>query len=171
MCHRSQQELEKKMQTPGYTPGKRQYLHKMRMLEMNRNRQEVSMRRGKSVVFTTFTPHNHCPDLEWFSIHPQALLSTVNLVIVTEAPTSELGSLSRIPSATDPVEPFLCFQSQGWICVPRLSVFSFFPFFFLHKLLAWHSGSSRKMRLDHLSWFRKTERGESVFIFIPRHLP
>ncbi|XP_034498723.1 uncharacterized protein CCDC198 isoform X1 [Ailuropoda melanoleuca] len=38
--HRAKQELEKKMQTPGYTPGKRQYLHKMRMLEMNRNRQE-----------------------------------------------------------------------------------------------------------------------------------
>ncbi|KAF3831123.1 hypothetical protein GH733_002361, partial [Mirounga leonina] len=33
-------ELEKKMQTSGYTPGRRQYLHKMRMLEMNRNRQE-----------------------------------------------------------------------------------------------------------------------------------
>ncbi|XP_047594872.1 uncharacterized protein CCDC198 isoform X3 [Lutra lutra] len=40
------QELEKKMQTPGYTPRKRQYLHKMRMLEMNRNRQEKkSLRR------------------------------------------------------------------------------------------------------------------------------
>ncbi|XP_045666368.1 uncharacterized protein CCDC198 isoform X2 [Ursus americanus] len=37
--HRAK-ELEKKMQTPGYTPGKRQYLHKMQMLEMNRNRQE-----------------------------------------------------------------------------------------------------------------------------------
>ncbi|XP_008700281.1 uncharacterized protein CCDC198 isoform X2 [Ursus maritimus] len=46
--HRAK-ELEKKMQTPGYTPGKRQYLHKMQMLEMNRNRQEVSMRKGKSV--------------------------------------------------------------------------------------------------------------------------
>ncbi|XP_027957560.1 uncharacterized protein CCDC198 [Eumetopias jubatus] len=38
--HKAKLELEKKMQTPGYTPGKRQYLHKMQMLEMNRNRQE-----------------------------------------------------------------------------------------------------------------------------------
>ncbi|XP_032731200.1 uncharacterized protein CCDC198 isoform X1 [Lontra canadensis] len=38
--HKAKQELEKKMQTPGYTPRKRQYLHKMRMLEMNHNRQE-----------------------------------------------------------------------------------------------------------------------------------
>ncbi|XP_032261082.1 uncharacterized protein CCDC198 isoform X4 [Phoca vitulina] len=38
--HKAKLELEKKMQTSGYTPGKRQYLHKMRMLEMNRNRQE-----------------------------------------------------------------------------------------------------------------------------------
>ncbi|XP_034848549.1 uncharacterized protein CCDC198 [Mirounga leonina] len=38
--HKAKLELEKKMQTSGYTPGRRQYLHKMRMLEMNRNRQE-----------------------------------------------------------------------------------------------------------------------------------
>ncbi|KAG5206747.1 hypothetical protein JEQ12_018320 [Ovis aries] len=34
-------ELEKKMQTLMYPSGKRQYLHKMQMLEMNRKRQEV----------------------------------------------------------------------------------------------------------------------------------
>ncbi|XP_038529649.1 uncharacterized protein CCDC198 isoform X1 [Canis lupus familiaris] len=47
--HRAKQELEKKMQTPGYTPGKRQYLHKMRMLEMNRNRQEAQAELKKSL--------------------------------------------------------------------------------------------------------------------------
>ncbi|XP_072694811.1 factor associated with metabolism and energy isoform X4 [Canis lupus baileyi] len=46
--HRAK-ELEKKMQTPGYTPGKRQYLHKMRMLEMNRNRQEAQAELKKSL--------------------------------------------------------------------------------------------------------------------------
>ncbi|XP_025856404.2 factor associated with metabolism and energy isoform X4 [Vulpes vulpes] len=46
--HRAK-ELEKKMQTPGYTPGKRQYLHKMRMLEMNRNRQETQAELKKSL--------------------------------------------------------------------------------------------------------------------------
>lgn len=35
--------LEKKMQIPMYTSGKRQYLHKMQMLEMNRKRQEAQM--------------------------------------------------------------------------------------------------------------------------------
>ncbi|XP_060030901.1 uncharacterized protein CCDC198 isoform X2 [Erinaceus europaeus] len=35
--------MEKKMQIPMYTPGKRQYLHKMQMLEMNRKRQEAQM--------------------------------------------------------------------------------------------------------------------------------
>ncbi|XP_004738899.1 uncharacterized protein CCDC198 isoform X1 [Mustela putorius furo] len=38
--HKAKQELEKKIQTPGFNPRKRQYLHKMRMLEMNRDRQE-----------------------------------------------------------------------------------------------------------------------------------
>nr|XP_019581355.1 PREDICTED: uncharacterized protein C14orf105 homolog isoform X5 [Rhinolophus sinicus] len=37
-----QQELERKMQTPMYSSGKRQYLHKMQMLEINRKRQESS---------------------------------------------------------------------------------------------------------------------------------
>ncbi|KAM5178022.1 factor associated with metabolism and energy isoform 2-T2 [Callospermophilus lateralis] len=41
--------LEKKMQTPTYTSGKRQYLHKMQMLEMNRKRQEVQMELKKSL--------------------------------------------------------------------------------------------------------------------------
>ncbi|XP_045144029.1 uncharacterized protein CCDC198 isoform X2 [Echinops telfairi] len=36
-------ELEKKMQIPSYISGKRQYLHKMQMLEMNRKRQEAQM--------------------------------------------------------------------------------------------------------------------------------
>ncbi|XP_004871147.1 uncharacterized protein C14orf105 homolog isoform X2 [Heterocephalus glaber] len=42
-------ELEKKMQTPMYTSGKRQYLHKMQMLEMNRKRQEAQMELKKSL--------------------------------------------------------------------------------------------------------------------------
>ncbi|ELK05235.1 uncharacterized protein CCDC198 isoform X1 [Pteropus alecto] len=42
------QELEKKMQIPMYTSGKRQYLHKMQMLEMNRKRQEAQMELKKS---------------------------------------------------------------------------------------------------------------------------
>nr|KAF6483499.1 coiled-coil domain containing 198 [Rousettus aegyptiacus] len=41
-------ELEKKMQTPMYISGKRQYLHKMQMLEMNRKRQEAQMELKKS---------------------------------------------------------------------------------------------------------------------------
>ncbi|XP_005399263.1 PREDICTED: uncharacterized protein C14orf105 homolog isoform X2 [Chinchilla lanigera] len=41
--------LEKKMQTPMYTSGKRQYLHKMQMLEMNRKRQEAQMEWKKSL--------------------------------------------------------------------------------------------------------------------------
>ncbi|XP_023558893.1 uncharacterized protein CCDC198 isoform X2 [Octodon degus] len=36
-------ELEKKMQTPVYTSGKRQYFHKLQMLEMNRKRQEAQL--------------------------------------------------------------------------------------------------------------------------------
>ncbi|XP_012519225.1 PREDICTED: uncharacterized protein C14orf105 homolog isoform X2 [Propithecus coquereli] len=42
-------EPEKKMQTPMYTSGKRQYLHKMQMLEMNRKRQEAQMELKKSL--------------------------------------------------------------------------------------------------------------------------
>ncbi|XP_036910282.1 uncharacterized protein CCDC198 isoform X2 [Sturnira hondurensis] len=42
-------ELEKKMQIPMYTPGKRQYLHKMQMLEMNRKRQETQAELKKSL--------------------------------------------------------------------------------------------------------------------------
>uniref|UniRef100_H0XGM6 Coiled-coil domain containing 198 n=1 Tax=Otolemur garnettii TaxID=30611 RepID=H0XGM6_OTOGA len=49
MVHRAQQELEKKMQTPMYTSGKRQYLHKMKMLEMNRKRQEAQMELKKTL--------------------------------------------------------------------------------------------------------------------------
>ncbi|KAM5178021.1 factor associated with metabolism and energy isoform 1-T1 [Callospermophilus lateralis] len=47
--HKAKQKLEKKMQTPTYTSGKRQYLHKMQMLEMNRKRQEVQMELKKSL--------------------------------------------------------------------------------------------------------------------------
>ncbi|XP_016011628.2 uncharacterized protein CCDC198 isoform X6 [Rousettus aegyptiacus] len=46
--HKAKQELEKKMQTPMYISGKRQYLHKMQMLEMNRKRQEAQMELKKS---------------------------------------------------------------------------------------------------------------------------
>ncbi|XP_053529354.1 uncharacterized protein CCDC198 isoform X2 [Artibeus jamaicensis] len=42
-------ELEKKMQIPMYTSGKRQYLHKMQMLEMNRKRQETQAELKKSL--------------------------------------------------------------------------------------------------------------------------
>ncbi|XP_045678986.1 uncharacterized protein CCDC198 isoform X2 [Phyllostomus hastatus] len=41
--------LEKKMQIPMYTSGKRQYLHKMQMLEMNRKRQETQVELEKSL--------------------------------------------------------------------------------------------------------------------------
>ncbi|XP_047397676.1 uncharacterized protein CCDC198 isoform X2 [Sciurus carolinensis] len=47
--HKVKQELEKKMQTPTYTSGKRQYLHKMQMLEMNRKRQEAQMKLKQSL--------------------------------------------------------------------------------------------------------------------------
>uniref|UniRef100_F1SSL9 Coiled-coil domain containing 198 n=1 Tax=Sus scrofa TaxID=9823 RepID=F1SSL9_PIG len=43
------QELEKNMQIPTYPSGKRQYLHKMQMLEMNRKRQEVQVELKKSL--------------------------------------------------------------------------------------------------------------------------
>lgn len=46
---RAKQELEKKVQIPMYTSGKRQYLHKMQMLEMNRKRQEVQVELKKSL--------------------------------------------------------------------------------------------------------------------------
>ncbi|XP_070105263.1 factor associated with metabolism and energy isoform X4 [Equus przewalskii] len=42
-------ESEKKMQTPIHTSGKRQYLHKMQMLEMNRKRQEAQVELKKSL--------------------------------------------------------------------------------------------------------------------------
>ncbi|XP_055990325.1 uncharacterized protein CCDC198 [Sorex fumeus] len=42
-------DLEKKMQIPMYTSGKRQYLHKMQMLEMNRKRQEAQEELKKSL--------------------------------------------------------------------------------------------------------------------------
>ncbi|XP_019065748.1 uncharacterized protein CCDC198 isoform X2 [Fukomys damarensis] len=42
-------ELEKKMQTPMDNSGKRQYLHKMQMLEMSRKRQEGQMELKKSL--------------------------------------------------------------------------------------------------------------------------
>ncbi|XP_053459129.1 uncharacterized protein CCDC198 isoform X2 [Nycticebus coucang] len=48
MVHRAQ-ELEKKMRTPMYPSGKRQYLHKMQMLEMNRKRQEAQMELKKTL--------------------------------------------------------------------------------------------------------------------------
>ncbi|XP_051033070.1 uncharacterized protein CCDC198 [Phodopus roborovskii] len=41
--HKAKQELEKTMQLSVYTSGKRQYLHKMQMLEMNHKRQEAQM--------------------------------------------------------------------------------------------------------------------------------
>ncbi|XP_023558899.1 uncharacterized protein CCDC198 isoform X3 [Octodon degus] len=41
--HTAKPELEKKMQTPVYTSGKRQYFHKLQMLEMNRKRQEAQL--------------------------------------------------------------------------------------------------------------------------------
>ncbi|XP_057588274.1 uncharacterized protein CCDC198 isoform X2 [Hippopotamus amphibius kiboko] len=42
-------ELEKKMQILMYPPGKRQYLHKMQMLEMNRKRQEAQVELKKNL--------------------------------------------------------------------------------------------------------------------------
>nr|XP_021518455.1 uncharacterized protein C14orf105 homolog isoform X4 [Meriones unguiculatus] len=41
--HKAKQELEKKIQLPRHTPQKRQYLHKMQMLEMNHKRQQAQM--------------------------------------------------------------------------------------------------------------------------------
>ncbi|KAK2505438.1 hypothetical protein MC885_008024 [Smutsia gigantea] len=49
IAHKAKQELEQKMQTPMYTSGKRQYLHKMQMLEMNRKRQEAQVDLKKSL--------------------------------------------------------------------------------------------------------------------------
>lgn len=46
---KAKHELEKKMQIPMYTSGKRQYLHKMQMLEMNRKRQEAQAELKKSL--------------------------------------------------------------------------------------------------------------------------
>ncbi|XP_010981271.2 factor associated with metabolism and energy isoform X2 [Camelus dromedarius] len=46
--HRAK-ELEKKMQMPMHPSGKRQYLHKMQMLEMNRKRQEAQVELKKSL--------------------------------------------------------------------------------------------------------------------------
>ncbi|XP_003121874.1 uncharacterized protein C14orf105 homolog isoform X1 [Sus scrofa] len=46
---KAKQELEKNMQIPTYPSGKRQYLHKMQMLEMNRKRQEVQVELKKSL--------------------------------------------------------------------------------------------------------------------------
>ncbi|XP_008529910.2 factor associated with metabolism and energy isoform X1 [Equus przewalskii] len=48
-AHKAKQESEKKMQTPIHTSGKRQYLHKMQMLEMNRKRQEAQVELKKSL--------------------------------------------------------------------------------------------------------------------------
>ncbi|KAL1780877.1 hypothetical protein HispidOSU_018157 [Sigmodon hispidus] len=47
--HKAKQELEKKTQLPMYAAGKRQYLHKMQMLEMNHKRQEAQMELMKSL--------------------------------------------------------------------------------------------------------------------------
>ncbi|KAM5272665.1 factor associated with metabolism and energy [Ctenodactylus gundi] len=47
--HTAKQELEKKMLTSMYTSGKRQYFHKMQMLEINRKRQEAQMELKKSL--------------------------------------------------------------------------------------------------------------------------
>lgn len=49
MTHKAKQELEKKMQIPMYTSGKRQYLHKMQMLEINQKRQEAQVELKKSL--------------------------------------------------------------------------------------------------------------------------
>nr|XP_019581353.1 PREDICTED: uncharacterized protein C14orf105 homolog isoform X3 [Rhinolophus sinicus] len=46
--HKAKQELERKMQTPMYSSGKRQYLHKMQMLEINRKRQEAQVELKKN---------------------------------------------------------------------------------------------------------------------------
>ncbi|XP_054571463.1 uncharacterized protein CCDC198 isoform X3 [Eptesicus fuscus] len=46
---RKAKELEKKTQIPMYTSGKRQYLHKMQMLEINRKRQEAQVELKKSL--------------------------------------------------------------------------------------------------------------------------
>ncbi|XP_073924012.1 factor associated with metabolism and energy isoform X3 [Castor canadensis] len=48
--HKAKQEVEKKMPTPMYAAGKRQYLHKMQMLEMNRKRQEAQMESKKNLA-------------------------------------------------------------------------------------------------------------------------
>nr|AAH26534.1 RIKEN cDNA 1700011H14 gene [Mus musculus] len=57
LCHQegrtksnTKQENEKKIQLPMYTSGKRQYLHKMKMLEMNHKRQEAQMELRKSLL-------------------------------------------------------------------------------------------------------------------------
>ncbi|XP_008137226.2 uncharacterized protein CCDC198 isoform X1 [Eptesicus fuscus] len=49
MTRKAKQELEKKTQIPMYTSGKRQYLHKMQMLEINRKRQEAQVELKKSL--------------------------------------------------------------------------------------------------------------------------
>ncbi|XP_075388165.1 factor associated with metabolism and energy [Tenrec ecaudatus] len=75
-------ELEKKMQIPSYISGKRQYLHKMQMLEMNRKRQEAQLelkkdfrreaiinkqnsREHKAKKILQSLPRNEDDDLTW----------------------------------------------------------------------------------------------------------
>lgn len=49
MTCKAKQELKKKMQIPMYTSGKRQYLYKMQMLEINWKRQEAQVELKKSL--------------------------------------------------------------------------------------------------------------------------
>lgn len=139
------------MQTPIHTSGKRQYLHKMQMLEMNRKRQEVNMNREKkSVIFTKFTWHSHCPGTWiWLSIPLQSLLSTLNIVIGAQSSTPGAGKNGQ--------DPF-CYQPR-WVCSiftpPRDAPVLQGSLFFLNKFLLWHSGSSRKLGSNNFFWFSK----------------
>ncbi|XP_007950059.1 uncharacterized protein CCDC198 [Orycteropus afer afer] len=107
-------ELEKKMQIPTYISGKRQYLHKMQMLEMNRKKQEAQMELKKSL-------HREA------KVNKQKLREHEAKKILQSIPRNKDHDLTLLPDETVNRRPgnswnaeFLEHQAENDYCPPKI---------------------------------------------------
>ncbi|XP_038166144.1 uncharacterized protein CCDC198 isoform X4 [Arvicola amphibius] len=113
--HKAEQEPEKKMQLPMYTSGKRQYLHKMQMLERNQRRQEAQMELMKSLQSAARLDMQKEKDHNGNKI-TQSLPRSNSYDVITILPDE---TINRDPGSSQD-EEFLDYHRENDYCVRKI---------------------------------------------------
>ncbi|CAO2590671.1 Uncharacterized protein CCDC198 [Lemmus lemmus] len=113
--HKAEQEPEKKMLLPMYTSGKRQYLHKMKMLERNHRRQEAQMELMMSLQSTARLNRQKLKDHNGNKI-TQSLPRSNGYDFITTLPDE---TINRDPGNSQD-EEFLDYHTENDYCVRKI---------------------------------------------------